>query len=111
MKVIAILGLEDQLVEVLYEDDNEIGYYPIEEFQAEFGVKLINEYYARKAAHELMHTKELLTQEERDVCMQLMPEMAKEMLFHNSWNNTWLNLNVYSERDKEEYDFRMEQGL
>lgn len=47
MKVIAILGLEDQLVEVLYEDDNEIGYYPIKEFQAEFGSKLINEYYSR----------------------------------------------------------------
>jgi hypothetical protein len=63
-----------------------------------------------QTAKQLMYTKELLTQEERDICMQFMPEMAKEMLFHHSWNNTWLNLNVYSERDKEERDFQMERG-
>jgi hypothetical protein len=111
MKVVGILGLEDRLVEVLFEDDNEIGYYPEDQFIAEFGTSLINAYDNRKAAWELMYNKELLTQEERDFCMSVMPEMAKEMLFHQDWNNTWLNLNVYSERDKEEYDFRMEQGL
>jgi len=52
MKVVAILGLEDRLVEVLYEDDNELGYYPEDQFIAEFGMKLINEYEARKAAYE-----------------------------------------------------------
>ena len=52
MKVIAILGLEDRLVEVLYEDDNEIGSYPEDQFIAEFGMKLIDEYKSRKAAYE-----------------------------------------------------------
>jgi hypothetical protein len=52
MKVIAILGLEDRIVEVLFEDDNEIGYYPEAQFIAEFGMKLINEHNARKAASE-----------------------------------------------------------
>ena len=52
MKVVGILGLEDRLVEVLYEDDNELGYYPEDQFIAEFGMKLINEYNARKAAYE-----------------------------------------------------------
>ena len=111
MKVVAILGLEDRLVEVLHEDDRELEYYPEDQFIAEFGMKLINEYEARRTAWELMYHKELLTQEERDVCMEVMPAMAQEYLFHHSWNNTWLNLNVYSERDKEEYDLRMEQGL
>jgi hypothetical protein len=110
MKVVGILGLEDRIVEVLFEDDNEIGYYPEDQFIAEFGTSLINAYDTRKAAWELMYNKELLTQEERDFCMSAMPEMAKEMLFHQDWNNTWLNLNVYSERDKEDYDFQMERG-
>jgi hypothetical protein len=39
-----------------------------------------------------------------------MPKMATEYLFHNSWNNTYLNLNVYSEVEKEEYDLRKEIG-
>jgi hypothetical protein len=110
MKVVAILGLEDRLVEVLHEADNELEYYPEDQFIAEFGMKLINEHLNRKQAWELMYHKELLTQAERDICMLVMPEMAKEMLFHQDWNNTWLNLNVYSERDKEEHDLRMERG-
>jgi hypothetical protein len=32
-------------------------------------------------------------------------------LFHNSWNNTWLNLNVYSEVEKEKRDLAMEMGF
>jgi hypothetical protein len=43
--------------------------------------------------------------------MNFMPAMAKEYLFHNSWNNTWLNLNVYSEVEKERHDLAMEQGF
>jgi hypothetical protein len=111
MKVVGILGLEDRLVEVLHEADNELEYYPEDQFIAEFGMKLINEYHDRKTAWECMFHKEILTQAERDVCMEVRPAMATEMLFHHSWNNTWLNLNVYSERDKEEYDLRREQGL
>jgi hypothetical protein len=62
-------------------------------------------------ANELMNNKEVLTKEECDVCVQFMPEMATEYLFHNSWNNTWLNLNVYSEVEKEESDLRKELGF
>ena len=45
------------------------------------------------------------------------PKSANEYLFYHKWNmgnheykNTWLNLNVYSERDKEEHDLRAELG-
>lgn len=62
-------------------------------------------------AQELFYTKEVLTAEEADLCFQLMPAKAKAHLFHNSWNNTYLNLNVYSEVEKEEYDFRKEIGF
>lgn len=64
-----------------------------------------------QAAQELMYNKEVLTAEEAQLCFELMPVMAKEHLFHNSWNNTYLNLNVYSEVEKEEYDFRKEIGF
>jgi hypothetical protein len=40
-----------------------------------------------------------------------MPKAAEEYLFHNSWNNTWLNLNVYSEVEKEKHDLAMEMGF
>lgn len=64
-----------------------------------------------QAAQELISNKEVLTAEEAQLCFELMPVMAKEHLFHNSWNNTYLNLNVYSEVEKEEYDFRKEIGF
>ena len=50
-------------------------------------------------AQELIYTKEVLTAEEAQLCFQLVPAMAKQYLFHHSWNNTYLNLNVYSEAD------------
>ena len=62
-------------------------------------------------AQELMYTKEVLSQEERDIVMDFWPAMGKEYLFHNSWNNTYLNLNVYSEVEKEQRDFQMERGF
>ena len=62
-------------------------------------------------ANELMNNKEVLTNDERDLCVQFMPEMTNEYLFHNPWNNTWLNLNVYSEIEKEESDLRKELGF
>lgn len=64
-----------------------------------------------QAAQELMYNKEVLTAEEAQLCFELMPVMAKAYLFHHSWNNTYLNLNVYSEVEKEEYDFRKEIGF
>ena len=69
------------------------------------------ENYDFQAAQELMYTKEVLNQEERDLCMDLLPKMAEAYLFHNSWNNTYLNLKVYSEVDKEESDLRKEIGI
>jgi hypothetical protein len=62
-------------------------------------------------AQELFYNKEVLTAEEANLCFQLMPVKAKEYLFHNSYNNTYLNLNVYSEVEKERYDLRREIGI
>ena len=64
--------------------------------------------YARYT--ELMFNKEVLTQEEYEFCKAWNVEEAKN-LFHNFWNNTYLNLNVYSEVDKEEHDLRKEMGF
>jgi len=73
-------------------------------------IKVMLENFNLQAAQELMNNKEVLNQEERDMCMHFLPEMTTEYLFHNSWNNTYLNLNVYSEVEKEEYDLQKEMG-
>jgi len=54
--------------------------------------------------------KVLLTAEERDSVNSINPEWVKEFLFHNTWNNTYLNLDVYSEVDHEKRQFEMERG-
>jgi hypothetical protein len=59
--------------------------------------------------NELM-SREILTQEEYKFCKAWDAEEAKN-LFHNFWNNTYLNLNIYSEVDKEESDLRKEMGV
>ena len=59
--------------------------------------------------NELM-SKEILTQEEYEFCKAWDAEETQN-LFHNFWNNTYLNLNVYSEVDKEEFDLKKEQGI
>jgi len=59
--------------------------------------------------NELM-SQEILSQEEYEFCKAWDAEEAKN-LFHNFWDNTYLNLNVYSEVDKEEYDLRKEMGI
>lgn len=69
------------------------------------------QHYDFQEAQELMYNKEVLSQEERDMCMHFMPAMAKAHLFHNTWNNTWLNLNVYSEVEKENRDLAIEHGF
>ena len=58
---------------------------------------------------ELMN-KVLLTAEERDSINSVNPEWVKKFLFHNTWNNTYLNLDVYSEVDHERRQFEMERG-
>jgi len=54
--------------------------------------------------------KEVLTADEAKAVMKADLKWADKYLSHNFWNNTYLNIDVYSERDKEEYDFRMERG-
>ena len=55
-------------------------------------------------------SKEVLTAEERDIINSTNPEWVKEFLFHNTWNNTYLNLDVYSEVDHEKRQFQIERG-
>ena len=62
-------------------------------------------------AQKLINNKEVLTQEERDLVFQVNPEWVANFLFYNSWNNTYLNLNVYSEVEKETYDLQKEMGF
>ena len=59
---------------------------------------------------KLINTKDVLTQDEYEFCKEWDAEEAKN-LFHNTWNNTYLNLNVYSEVEHQERQFRMETGL
>jgi hypothetical protein len=59
--------------------------------------------------NELM-SKEVLTQEEYEFCKAWDAEEAKNLV-HIIWNNTYLNLNLYSEADKEESDLRKEMGI
>jgi hypothetical protein len=59
---------------------------------------------------EQLMSKEVLTAEEHDVVSSVNPEWAKEYLFHNSWSNTYLNLDVYSEVEHDRRQFGMEQG-
>jgi hypothetical protein len=54
--------------------------------------------------------KEILTAEERDIINSLNQEWVKEYLFHHSWNNTYLNLEVYSEVEHDKRQFEMELG-
>ena len=63
-----------------------------------------------QAAQELFYGKEVLTAEEAQLVKEFMPKQAEAYLFHNDWNNTWLNLNVYSEAEKEKRDLAIEMG-
>lgn len=60
---------------------------------------------------EILKSKELLTAEEAKLVFKADLKWASEYLFHNFWNNTYLNLDVYSEVDKEEFDLRKEIGI
>lgn len=68
------------------------------------------QYQDFQEAQELIYAKEVLTTEEAQLCFQLMPVMAKKYLFHNTWNNTYLNLNVYSEVEHHQRQYEMEVG-
>ena len=58
----------------------------------------------------LLNNVEILSQAERDLCFGLQPELTNQYLFHNFWNGTYLNLNVYSEVEKEVHDLEREMG-
>ena len=58
---------------------------------------------------ELMQ-KEILTAEEAAVLFKSDLKWADKNLFHNFWNNTYLNLDVYSEVEHHERVYRMECG-
>jgi hypothetical protein len=58
----------------------------------------------------LINTVEILTQEEYELCKAWDAEEAWKYL-NNIGEGRWLNINVYSEIDKEDYDLRREQGL
>lgn len=58
----------------------------------------------------LMSHKEVLTQEEYDFCKEWDAEETFQYL-NDLGNGRYLNINVYSEADKEESDLRREQGI
>ena len=66
-------------------------------------------FWIRARFNELM-SKETLNQEEYEFCKAWDAEEAKNLV-HIIWNNTYLNLNLYSEVDKEESDLRKEMGI
>jgi hypothetical protein len=59
---------------------------------------------------ELMNTKEVLTQSEYEFCKAWDSEEAWQYL-NKIGEDRWLNVNVYSEADKEEFDLRREMGF
>jgi hypothetical protein len=58
----------------------------------------------------LINTKEILTQEEYEFCVEWDAAEAWKYL-NNIGEGRWLNINVYSEHEHEEHQLRMEQGL
>jgi hypothetical protein len=73
-----------------------------------------------KEYQRLINTVEILTQAEYEFCKAWNAEEAFQYLNNigPAWENggfngedRWLNINVYSEIDKEDYDLRREQGL
>jgi hypothetical protein len=70
-------------------------------------VYFANEEY--KEYQRLINTVERLTQSEYELCKLWNSEEAWRFL-NDIGNGRWLNINVYSEVDKEEYDLRKEMG-
>ena len=61
-------------------------------------------------AQQLIETKEILTNEEREVVLAFNPEWDRKYLF-NLGQRGWLNSNVYSEAEHHDRVFRMEVGI
>jgi hypothetical protein len=60
--------------------------------------------------NSIMSFKEILTQEEYEFCKEWDAEEAFQCL-NDIGNGRYLNINVYSEADKEDYDLRREMGI
>lgn len=61
-------------------------------------------------ALQLINTKEILTNAEREIVLAFDKELDSKYL-HNVGNDRWLNTNVYSEHEHHERILRMEQGI
>jgi hypothetical protein len=61
-------------------------------------------------ATELINTKEILTDQEREIVVAFDKELEKKFLF-NLGGGRWLNNNVYSEAEHQEFVHRMEMGF
>lgn len=72
--------------------------------------QIYNEHQEYIRYQELINTKEILTQEEYEFCKTWSPEETWKYL-NDIGEGRWLNINVYSEADKEEYDLRREIGF
>ncbi len=59
---------------------------------------------------EILKAQEILTAQEAKLVFEQDAAWASQYLFHNFWNNTYLNLDVYSEADKEAADLQKEMG-
>jgi len=55
--------------------------------------------------------KEVLTADEAKMLMEADSKWASKYLFERVWDNTYLNLDVYSEVEHHERQFRMEVGI
>ena len=60
---------------------------------------------------EDLKVKVKISDYEAGILRTLEPECASEYLFHQAWNNTYLNLAVYSEVEHDTKQLKMEQGL
>jgi hypothetical protein len=72
--------------------------------------QLYEEQQEYKEYQRLINTVEILTQAEYELCKAWDADEAWKYL-NNIGGGRWLNINVYSEIDKEDYDLRREQGL
>jgi hypothetical protein len=61
-------------------------------------------------ALQLINTKEILTNAEREIVLAFDKELDTKYL-NNIGQDRWLNINVYSEHEHDERMLRMEQGI
>lgn len=72
--------------------------------------QIYNEQQEYNEYQRLINTVEILTQSEYELCKVWNSDEALKYL-NNIGEGRWLNINVYNEIDKEEYDLRREMGI